>query len=212
MVDYQVCRRKLKYQPQISMFPIDSRPYGLSYVEWTIKWWQWLLSIPKQDNPAFDITGINSNLNQNDPDVFFLCETIEGVDKMPNRRCIIPAGRSILMPIINWISVLHVDGETDQELVTTAKKKMDEVADLEITVNGITITEDLREYRAKSAFFDVIFPENNALGVDTGPARCLSDGYWVFLKPLTRDTKLSTVGSCSSGATRLGVNYDILIE
>ena len=37
-----------------NVFPVDSKPYGLTYGEWTAKWWQWALSIPKDINPAGD--------------------------------------------------------------------------------------------------------------------------------------------------------------
>ncbi|MDQ6865384.1 MAG: hypothetical protein M3044_16350, partial [Thermoproteota archaeon] len=28
------------------IFPVDSKPYGISYPDWTVKWWQWADSIP----------------------------------------------------------------------------------------------------------------------------------------------------------------------
>ena len=35
------------------MFPVNSSPYNVSFKEWTQKWWQWYLSIPKQHNHNF---------------------------------------------------------------------------------------------------------------------------------------------------------------
>ena len=29
------------------VYPIDSKPYGSTYADWTVKWWQWALGIPK---------------------------------------------------------------------------------------------------------------------------------------------------------------------
>ncbi len=193
----------------ILVSPSDSKPYGLSYVEWSIKWWQWLLSIPKSNNPALDSTGVNANVNQSDPNVFFLCQTYEGVKSIPNRSIHVPAGRSVFMPVINWISILHIDGETDQELVSTAKQRMDVVANLEIIINGTTINKGLEKYRAQSPFFYVVLPEDNIIEYFPGSRRCVSDGYWVFLKSLEKQTRLSSFGSCSSGVTKIGVNYEI---
>ena len=48
-----------------NVFPIDSRPFGLSYSDWCIKWWQWISSIPKHINPAFDWGGNKIYENQN---------------------------------------------------------------------------------------------------------------------------------------------------
>ncbi|MGB8035735.1 MAG: hypothetical protein WCF03_18120 [Nitrososphaeraceae archaeon] len=195
----------------LPIFPIDSKPCGLTYSEWSTKWWQWLLSIPKSNNPAFDSTGNYANVNQNDPNVFFLCQTIESVASVPNRTITLPANRSIFMPIINWISTLHKDGETDREMIAIAKERMDVVANLEVTINGTTIKEGLEKYRARSPFFDIILPEDNIVEVPAGPTRCVSDGYWIFLEPLKKGTKLSSFSSCSSGVTKIRVSYDLNI-
>lgn len=34
------------------MFDSQSKPYGISYAEWTSKWWKWAYSVPKNINPA----------------------------------------------------------------------------------------------------------------------------------------------------------------
>jgi hypothetical protein len=191
------------------ILPIDSKPYGLTLGEWSVKWWQWLLSIQKSVNPAFDVTGDNANLNQNYPDVFFLCQTIEGAKTIPYRKITIAAGQSIFMPIVNWISILHIDGETDQELLASAKQRMDVIAELEITINEVTIREGLEKYRTQSPFFETALPEDNVLGIDQGPTRCVSDGYWIFLRTCENSIRISSFGSCSSGFTKIGVRYNI---
>ena len=194
---------------QINIFPIDSKPFGLSYSDWSVKWWQWISSIPKNKNPFYDWDGDNVNVNQNDPRVLFLCQTYEGVESMPSRKNIITKGRSIFMPIINWISIMHEDGETDEELMQIAKNKMDVIGPLEITINGITINKGLEKYRVLSPFFEIDLPENNAFGISSGNRRCISDGYWIFLHPISEDLRLSSFSSCSSGVTKIKVNYEL---
>ena len=34
------------------VFTLDSQPYGVSYAEWTAKFWQWLLEQPSDNNPS----------------------------------------------------------------------------------------------------------------------------------------------------------------
>jgi hypothetical protein len=191
-------------------FPIQSTPYGLTYGEWSSKWWKWLLSIPKSINPAFDSTGTHAYRNQRS-DVFFLCQTLESVKSTPHRRVMVSAGQAIFMPIINWISTLHIDGETDQELVTTANTRMNVIGDLQITINDATINEGLASYRVQSPIFETALPRHNILGINEGTARCVSDGYWLFLKALKNNIKISSFGSCSSGITKIAVSYDISI-
>lgn len=196
---------------QSLIFPIDSRPFGFTYGEWSARWWQWVLRIPKQDNPLLDITGTNTNIEQKYPDVFFLCQTYEEVDSIPHRTIKIESGRCIFMPIINWISIADHDGRNKRELFNTAKNRMDVIKDLEIIINGLTIKEGLHNLRAQSPFFDVVLPEENVAELPPGQKTAISDGYWLFVKGFNNDTKLSTLASCSSGATTIGVNYNIFV-
>jgi hypothetical protein len=192
-----------------SIYAINSMPYGRTYSEWTAKWWQWLLSIPKCSSPAFDTTGKNANTNQKDPNVFFLCQTYENADAIPSRSIYVPKNKAIFIPIINWISLLHHDGESDEELLYRATQSMNVVGQMEISINGFTLKKQLEKFRVLSPFFDVDLPEANIVGLSPGIRRAVSDGFWAFIKPLQTGGSLRSFGSCSSGVTRIGVNYEI---
>lgn len=196
----------------ISVFPIESTPYGLTYGEWSARWWQWFLSIPKSRSPAFDHKGENASVNQLNPHVYFLCQTIDGIKSIDSRCVTMSERRSILMPVVNWVSISQVDGETDEEMITVAKKRMDVISELKVVINGMTIEEVLEKYRAQSPFFDVTLPEDNIFGLSPGPRKCVADGYWLFLKPLEQNITLDSYGSCSSGVTKFAVNYTIFIR
>jgi hypothetical protein len=58
------------------IFTTDSRPYGLTYGEWTAKWWQWAYSIPSDVHPAYDDNGKYCAEGQSGP-VWFLAGTYE---------------------------------------------------------------------------------------------------------------------------------------
>ena len=75
-----------------AVYSIDSKPYGMSYGQWTGKWWQWMLSSPQNVSPLTDQTGNNCGKNQNGP-VWFLAGTTGGP---ATRSCNIPAGKSML--------------------------------------------------------------------------------------------------------------------
>jgi hypothetical protein len=193
----------------VSVYPIDSKPCGLTYGEWSAKWWKWFLSIPKKYNPAFDLDGSNAGTNQSYLPVFFLCQTYENTDILPCRTLAIPMDSLIFMPIINWISIMHHDGETDQQLLTIAKNKMNVVTNLELIINGIPVEKGLDEYRAVSPFFDVELPEDNIVGLSPGVRRAVSDGFWFFIKPRENMLELISTGACSSGLTKIGAKYRI---
>ena len=84
---------------------------------------------------------------------------------------------------------------------------------LELCIDEFILTANfLTGFRIQSPFIDIMLPENNILDISPGITRVISEGYWIFLKPLQRNTSISTFGSCSSGATRIGVDYTIIIE
>lgn len=189
------------------VFSSDSDPYGVSYAEWISKWWQWILSIPVDNNPANDTTGKNCAINQNGP-VWFLAGTVGGV---VDRNCTIPAEKAILFPILNHGGTL-ADSPTiksEEELLSHATTEMDIISNLEVMVDSVKLS-GLQRYRVRSPIFDVVLPEKNLFGGTPGPTRGVSDGYWLFLGPLPKGKhKIHSFGSCLAGKVSIGVNYDI---
>jgi hypothetical protein len=194
----------------VKIYHKNSEPFGLTFSEWSAKWWQWLLSIPKSLNPARDSLGENASLGQIYEKVFFLCQTIEGAKLLPSRKVSIRKGTSIFLPIINWISNFYEHGNSEKQLIEIATKHMDTIGNLEFTLNGNKIV-GLEKYRFLSNFFTVELPKHNILDLPAGKARFVSDGYWVFTEPIITDTTILTFGSCSSGVTKIGVNYSIKV-
>ena len=120
----------------ICTYPLHSRPYGRSYHDWSISWWKWLLSIPKSRNPSMDNTGEKAFSDQPGSPVFFLCQTFGKHYLTPKRKLRVPARYAFFMPIINWVSVAPYDGISADELLNTAKRKIDTVTSLEVCMNG----------------------------------------------------------------------------
>jgi hypothetical protein len=165
------------------LFSTDSMPYGISFTEWTEKWWQWFLSIPKAKSPAADTDGRYCAEKQTDSAVWFLAGTMGGSAK---RGCIIPEGKAILFPIITDEQSFaeKPDFHSDQELEALVKSEADKVIEMNVSVDGIKVSNP-RKYRARTMPFDAVFPPNNIWGVKPGPTRAAADGYWLFLKPLS---------------------------
>ena len=192
------------------IYPYDSKPFGLVFDEWSTRWWQWILKIPKSINPTGDHTGQYASVGQVDQNVFFLCQTVEGVGEQPLRKINIPRGRCIFMPILNWISSFGKDGKSDYDLIETARTRIDAIGQMDVKLDGINI-EGLERYRFQTDFFVVDLPEENILNLPAGKSRFVSDGYWLFTRPILNKTMISTLGSCSSGKTKIGVNYSIVV-
>jgi hypothetical protein len=191
------------------LFALDSSPFGRTYAEWTARWWQWVLSISKTENPLVDQNGKNGANNQSGP-VWFLAGTLKGPAE---RSCAIPADRAILFPIINVeASIAEGDGSTEEELAARVKFEMDQITDMRAMLNG-TDLDELKQYRIQSPLFNVTLPADNILGLPAQTTKMMSEGYWLFLKPLQpRNYDLYSFGSCLAGRIKIGVSYHLTIE
>jgi len=164
-----------------NVFSVDSKPYGLTFEEWSVKWFQWLLPIPQENNPAADKTGKDCAVNQPDKDVWFLTQTTSGPGE---RTCTIPSGRAILLPVaINECSKAENPNLTTESQLRACAVSGNEVSSIQAIVDGVKL-KDLEKYRVQSQLFNVTLPENNIFGAPSGPTQAVSDAYMVFLKPL----------------------------
>ena len=165
------------------MYPVNSSPYNVPYGEWTARWWRWALSIPNDKNPLVDDTGKNCSEFQSGP-VWYLSGTT-GETYSATRTCSIPAGKSILFPIIaSLFSFAEVPFiKTDQELISYSAKDIDDCSLLEASVDGQKL-QNLDQHRIQFGPFDISLPSDNIWNVQSGATRAVSDGFWIFLKPL----------------------------
>jgi hypothetical protein len=164
------------------VFSPDSEQYGKSYGEWTAAWWTWALSIPSEISPLDDPTGKNCHQGQEGP-VWFLAGTTGGYAE---RKCTVPAGKAILIPAINaWCDYAgYPNLKTPEDLQKCAKADQDMVIEKEAIIDGKRV-QDLDKYRVAYPLFNVTFPEGNPYGVRAGQSQAASDGFWVFLPPLS---------------------------
>lgn len=167
---------------EFSIFLPNEKPYGLIYGEWSTEWWKWLLSSPNDSNPSTDRTGQYCNMNQNNPNVWFLAGTSGGYEE---RKCSIPEGMAILVSPIEVICTFaeYPELKNEKDLRNCAKSDQDAVKDVKLIVDSIPV-KDLQNYRVASSLFNVTLPENNVLGVPPQTTEAISDGTFVMLKEL----------------------------
>ena len=193
------------------LFSRDEFPFGETWEEWTSNWWRWILSFPKRDNPGYDNNGEKVLANQNFVDLLFLAGTYGG----PAERTIcVPTGKSLLLPVINYITSYSENPflKTEEELISDARSNIDDISDKEASIDGV-ILEHLNRYRVVTGTFRIVFPKDNIYGIKPGETKAVSDGYWLFLKPLTRgDHCIATYGSCLSGRVKIQVKYNITVQ
>ena len=158
-----------------------SKPYNITYSDWTAKWWQWAYSIPVDNHPAYDDTGKFCGENQKQPVWFFPGSFGHPV----TRTCEIPQDTALLITILNSeCSFAEYDSlTTEKELRDCATKIQDTVSGVHASLDGINIP-DLEDYRVESNLFNFTVPENNILNLTPQTTQAVSDGNWLFIKPL----------------------------
>ena len=198
------------------IFSVDSKPYGISYPEWTAKWWQWIISIPEKDNPNLDFTGEKCSLNQNDSNVVFLAPTFGG---SATRECTISQGKAIFFPILtgecDYLTEPTI--KTEPELLKCAMS-VNEGGVVKATVDGVEL-KNLEKYRVQSPLFDLTIPPDTAFEGPVGKTKGIADGYYVFLEPLspgkhTLQFSGSVVDNPTTGTTSYAtaVTYNIEVR
>ncbi len=158
-------------------FPADALVYGTSYGEWTARYWQWLLSLPVDANPALDASGASCGYGQSGP-VFFVPPNLP--------PCTVPAGTAVMVHIAGDVcSSLDLDRSlgSEEELRACAAEEADRYANIAVQVDGQPVG-DIAEFRFASAEFPFVVPEPNILGAPGGIGLAASDGYWLILLPL----------------------------
>jgi hypothetical protein len=203
------------------IFGPQDKPYGMTYGQWTVRWWQWLLALPKENNPAIDDTGANAAASQDDPNVWFLAGTFPRAG-VPHRLCKIPEKKAVLFPTINYEANLLQDRMFDDEckLKEHVKSDVDDIVYNHCVIDGV----ELPVYRIMSD--PILFPISIAerIPYTVGGSdefqinekmcftRAVSDGYWIFLKPLERGQhELHFAGACAAGRRRTEAFYQILV-
>lgn len=150
----------------VSILGRDFNLYGLSYEEWTQKWWQWILSIPASKNPLNDRTGENASQKQYGP-IFFLAGTSE--DNPTAVRNIELMKETILFPIYNELRFGNGIFESD-------------VPKMSVEINDTKFTEnDLRRYKVRTETFSVNVIPENVFQFESGKKNVSSFGYWLIV-------------------------------
>ena len=170
----------------VSIYPPDSKPYGLTHADHAVNFWKWLLPMPANNSPMEDPTGAkctNGQENSNSS-VFYLSHNSGG---RSDRVCEIPAGKGLLIPVMEVeVSDKETPGATEQDLHNAAKKDQDSVNSLYLKIDDKEYSyEDLLKYRTHSNVFDVVFPDNGIYGVmKGGPSKAVADGFYILTEPI----------------------------
>jgi len=179
-----------------SFFTPDELINGKSFTEWTEEWWRWCMGAPKS---AIETAPNNS-------DILF-CWGGDHGDHL-DQSFKIPAQKAILIPVMNFGTSFLEDpyAKNDSDLILLAKRHIDNLVQKDCEFDAVVC----HTYRIGTQVFDLKVVEGNALKVPPGNTRGVSDGYWIFVKPLeSGNHELFIAGACSPGPSCVTVNYHL---
>jgi hypothetical protein len=163
------------------ILPSNSMPHGLTYGEWSAKWWKWGLEQPVASSPLKDTTGANCAVGQSGR-VWFLAGTF-GDSTPVSRICRVPLGTMLFLPVAN--AFCSAEG-TFVEMRACATKFMNNATEVRAEIDGV-IVENPSSYRVLSPDFTLALPADNIFAVPAGDySPSASDGVFLMLKPLQR--------------------------
>jgi len=191
----------------------DAAVQGRSLGEWGASWWQWVASFPKDVNPLKDLLGERCAQGQTAP-VWMLVGAGAG-DPAVERRCSVPGGRDILIPILNtiWWSPGDCPPDDLEQCRIAARQTMDDVSLLEAWLDDQPVDRP-EQWRAQSPFFDFAVPPDNIFGLPVRSYTFVTDGFWLMFKPLPAGShKIRVVGAIGIPERfRLDVTYLLEIQ
>lgn len=174
-----------------TIVPPNTAPFGMSYGEWSARWWQWAFALPFNIGPFNwpNLARPDCGIGQVGP-VWFLA----GYGPDPTAvTCRVPAGKALFFPIINnECSSLEEfpyegDSASDRRTCAQADTESNPPVKLNVTIDDHNIS-NLTSYRAQSPDFWFVIPPptkllgGNILGYSNAAiGQSSSDGYYLMV-------------------------------
>lgn len=189
---------------------------GMTYAGLSVKWWQYILETPAENNPAADPTGANCQFGQSGS-VFFLVSTSGGTEA--RNECVVPAGKFLFFPLLTTVSYQEMtDRRSERGARSSIQGLFNSTKVLQATIDGEEVNISLNpkntplRTRSPAGFFTITASENNVFGGIPGQSyNAVSDGFYVLIAPLPPGTYTITFGGSSRNFESY-VTYNLIVE
>jgi hypothetical protein len=204
------------------VLPPQSKPYGMSYAQWSVRWWQWVFSLPANNSPILDTGDCSAGQSGH---VWFLAGAF--AQTTVTRTCTIPPGTALFFPLVNaWADNTGCPYTTFtvEELEKLAVDAVDAAGLIACTFDGVPVrgVSNAVEspYRVGAQVFSyTLAPTDNILanyppfglscianGTTVSPAA--EDGVYLMLAPLSAGKH--TIHFTVEGF--LDITYDLTVQ
>ena len=195
-----------------SVYPPNARPYGLTYVQWEMRYFQFIAAIPASENPIAgnDVTGADCAVHQSGP-VWYLPNT--GIDS--SIHCTVPAGKALLLvPVDPEASTAEGNGNTYKALRSRVEGYVAALKEVGVTVDGVPLTGLLTRYLFQTPLFTYAYPADFVFKPENsrpGTTKSVAEGVYVMLAPLSAGHHTIVMHDLF-GTTRTAATYHLTID
>lgn len=183
---------------------MPDEPVGKPPTIWTVKYWQWIYSQPKDKNPLK-----SGDIYCDD----FICLPCTGGGEDCSRRINLSgedSRKDILIPVFaSEYSTAEIKNASEKELRSHARHMSSPVA-----MEAILDSTPLIPYYVESNSFNLELPLNHSLeDTDSGEGiyKAVSCGYWHRLKPLPKGKHIIKFGGTGANGFSTKVVYEVNI-
>jgi hypothetical protein len=179
---------------KVKVFPPQSKPFGLTYGQWSAEWWKQAVRQTGAPGTPFAAGAVNCS-SMGTGDVVFLVGTTPAVSPSVARSCTISKHAAVLLPAINGeCSQAESNGSTDAELRACATSQADEFTNVHVVVDGRALS-GLSAFRFASPLYRFSPVAGNVFGIPAAVnSPSVADGYWVMLDKLKKGTHTVSFG------------------
>jgi hypothetical protein len=161
------------------IFTKDSKPYGIPYADWLIKWWQWTATIPKSQHPTVNSTICTTHV---DNSVMFFVHKIQGDS---HQICKVPAGKSLLLELVTAeCDPEDIGGSQDESKLVDCTSEGNNYAAIRVIMDG-QVVPGTDQNRVQTKFFNITWSDDNVFDASPGIRKATANGYFILFKPLS---------------------------
>lgn len=189
------------------LYSSGSTPFGVPYVDWTTRWWQWYIGIPNSQTPFADTSGQNCGINQEGP-----VWNLLGSPGKVERTCTIQSDKAILFPIlVTECSYSESPSLKTKEDLLRCAMDANKDAVLQATVDNQQI-KDIDKYRVTSSLFNVTYPDDSIYPTNSNFSQAVSDGWFIMLEPMKPGQHQIRFTASQIGQVPVDTTYHLIIK
>jgi hypothetical protein len=167
-------------------------PYGKSYSEWAVSFWQWMMALPLQGHPAIDDPNFDFSAGQSGKVWYWAAP-----DGPLTRHAALPADKALFLTLrdvdTSTLEAPPFFAATEAEQRALSKWFADHIVNLFCTIDGVPV-QNLQAYRFSTPQFEFTAPTPWIFGETGGTGTAVGDGYFLMLAPMTEGTHIIHYG------------------